>query len=164
MGQCIQGRENDISEFVSARRGGIGIGRIYHEWDAEPGTDVQNIFFSKMKQWPIRGNLEQRMVFVFPHGEESFEMSSAKHVEKCGFDAIRQIVSEDDRLSLFLFYDILEFCISSCPQCLLSDLGYFRRPGRDDELASFEEFLDEFSFLVALRPDFMITMYQNQIL
>jgi len=71
-------------------------------------TDVGDLRFAEVDEWPDDLGLGQEMMGVADvHRREPFDARSAEEIEECGFDAIGQIVSEDDVIDL-VFFD--QFC------------------------------------------------------
>jgi hypothetical protein len=103
------------------------------------------------------------MWLLYLHSKKSVEVCSAKKVEKCAFDAIGEIVSENELVYVVFFCVGFEFSVSPIPQFRF---GYFFLACSFDydKLCSFEKFLDELFVFDIPRPGLMITMYKKQVL
>gem|GEM_PF-2348177 len=103
------------------------------------------------------------MLFTFFHCQESVDIRTAQEIEERTFDAVREIVSENNFFYIIFFCLFFEFSISPIPEISFRVL-FCSFSCDDDKLSSCKKCPDEFFIFRVSLSCLMITMYKKQIL
>lgn len=93
------------------------------------------------------------------HRQESVDVRAAQEIEERTFDAVREVMSEDDCFDIIFLRLFPELAISPLPEIGFG-IFFLACPFDDDELGSFEKYPYELLIFGISGPGSMITMYK----